>query len=143
MFGFLKKKNDCAQKNIRESRDIIKAREYLESIYPTNSYLYGKEPFYYIETTQKGIYKRYHFYKGFDKKLIYIVLSPKERNEIQKVFNEKKGKGYVYQDTILSGWTGNIVQHRFYRPKGNTSITFMSDDGEIRGGNFAMDEDMD
>lgn len=140
MFGFFKKKNknvnDNAKKEVRESPEIVKARKYLESVY-------GERAFHYMETSEKGAYKRYHFYQGLDERLIYVVLSDEERNEITKAFKEKMGDSYAYQDTILSSMTGNVIQHRFYRPKAfNTSITFMTDDGEIWGGNFAMDEDM-
>lgn len=140
MFGFFKRKNknvnDNAKKEVRESPEIAKARKYLESVY-------GERAFHYMETSEKGAYKRYHFYQGLDKRLIYVVLSDEERKEITKAFKEKMGDSYAYQDTILSSMTGGVIQHRFYRPKAfNTSITFMTDDGEIWGGNFAMDEDM-
>ncbi len=79
-----------------------------------------------METSEKGAFKRYHFYKGLDKRLIYVVLSDEERKEIIKAFKEKMGDSYAYQDTILSGMTGGVIQHRFYRPKAfNTSITFI------------------
>lgn len=143
MFGFFKKKNECEKNNVREKPEIAKARKYLESIHSTQSLLYGEQPFHYIETSQKGKFKRYHFYKGMDKILIYVALSDEERNEIEKSFKEKMGDEYAYKDTILSTMIGNEIQHRFYRPKAiNTSITFMTDDGEIWGGNFAMDEDL-
>ena len=147
MLGFFKRKNkninDKAKKKVRESPEIAKARKYLESIHSTHSVLYGEQPFHYMETSEKGAFKRYHFYKGLDKRLIYVVLSDEERKEITKAFKEKMGDSYAYQDTILSSMTGGVIQHRFYRPKAfNTSITFMTDDGEIWGGNFAMDEDM-
>ena len=140
MFGLFKKKKENAKKEVRESPEIAKARKYLESTHPTHSFLYGEQPFHYIETSEKDEFKRYHFYQGLDKRLIYVVLSDEERNEITNVFKEKMGDSYAYQDTII---LGNGIQHRFYRPKAfNTSITFMTDDGEIWGGNFAMDEDM-
>lgn len=147
MFGFFKKKNGDvdanAKKKVRESPEIAKARKYLESIHSTHSFLHGEQPFYYIETSEKGGFKRYHFYQGLDKRLIYVVLSDQERNEITKAFKEKMGDSYAYKDTILSSMTGDVIQHRFYRPGSfNTSITFMTDEGEIWGGNFAMDEDM-
>ena len=140
MFGFFKRKNKNAKgnakKEVRESPEIAKARKYLESVY-------GKKVFNYVKTSEKGAFKRYHFLEGYDDRLIYVVLSDKERNDIIKAFKEKMGDSYAYKDTILSSMTGNVIQHRFYRPKSsNTSITFMNDDGEIWGGNFAMDEDM-
>lgn len=143
MFKFFKKKKEYEKKNLRENPEITKARKYLESIHSTKSLLYGEEPFHYIETSQKGEFKRYHFCKGMDKILVYVVLSDQERNEIEKIFKEKMGAKYVYKDTILCPMMGSGFQHRFYRPETfNTSITFMSDEGEIWGGNFAMDESM-
>ena len=147
MFRFFKRKtkdvNDNAKKKVRESPEIAKARKYLESIHSTHSFLHGEQPFHYMETSEKGAFKRYHFYQGLDKRLIYVVLSDEERKEIIKAFTEHMGASYAYKDTILCCMTGNVIQHRFYRPNSyNTSITFMTDDGEIWGGNFAMDEDM-
>lgn len=143
MFGFFKKKNGNAKKEVRRNPEIAIARKYLESIHSTHSYLYGEQPFHYIETSTKGDFKRYLFYQGLDKRRIYVVLSDQERNEITKAFKKRMGDSYVYQDTILSSLTGNVIQHRFYRPGVlNTSITFMTDEGKIWGGNFAQDEDM-
>lgn len=148
MFSSLKKKNRDVDGNVkekvRESPEIVKARKYLESIHSTHSVLRGEQPFHYMETSEKGNFKRYHFYQGLDKRIIYVVLSDEERSEITKSFKEKMGDSYAYQDTILSSMIGNVIQHRFYQPEAfNTSITFMTDDGKIWGGNFAMDIDMD
>ena len=143
MFENLKRVKDIGNRKTREDSEITKARKYLESIHSTHSFLDGEKPFHYVETSKNGEFKRYHFYQDLDKRLIYVVLSDKERNEIEGIFKEKMGDGYAYQDTILSSMVGNVIQHRFYRPKSfNTSITFMTDDGKIWGGNFAMDEDM-
>ncbi len=144
MFRFFKKKRHSSEEKARESPEVVKARRYLEKLHLSYSLLGQIEPFHYIQTSEKGSFKRYHFYQGDDKRLVYVVLSDEERNEILKMFKEKmgeKGDSYAYQDTILMG--ENEFQHRFYRPKAfNTSITFMTDDGEIWGGNFAMDEDL-
>lgn len=137
MFKFFKKRNKNvngnSNKEVRESPEIAKARKWLESVHHSES-------FTYMKTTQKGNFKRYYFYPGIDKRYIYVVLSDEERNEIIKAFKEKMGDSYAYQDSMLLG----TIQHRFYRPKAfNTSITFMTDDGQIWGGNFSMDEDLD
>lgn len=135
MFKFFKKRNKNVNKNlnkeVRESPEIAKARQWIESLHCKS--------FTYMKTTEKGGFKRYHFYPGNDSRYIYVVLSDEERNEITKAFKEKMGDSYAYQDSMLLG----TVQHRFYRPKSfNTSITFMDDDGEIWGGNFGKGEDM-
>lgn len=149
MFAFLKRKSGCTQNTGCESREIAKARKFLESThrtyFPMDEYWTGDgtRPFHYVETSQKGDFKRYHFYQGIDERLIYVVLSDKERNEITKVFRDKMGYSYAYKDSISTKGSG--IQHRFYRPNShNTSITFMDDDtGKIWGGHFAMDEDME
>lgn len=132
--------NNNTKKKFRERLKIAKSRKYLESTHSTYNVFDGEQPFHYIETSKKGSFKRYHFYQGLNKTLIYVVLSNKERKKIIRYFKEKMGDSYEYKDTIVMG---GVIQHRFYRPQDyNTSITFMIDDGEIWGGNFAMDEEM-
>lgn len=123
MFGFFKMRNknanDNAKKEVRESPEIAKARKYLESVY-------GERAFHYMETSEEEAYKRYHFYQGPDKRLIYVVLSDEERNEITKAFKEKMGDSYAYQDTILSSMTGNVAYFLLSLKQGENHLNIIS-----------------
>lgn len=143
MFDFLKsnsKENDVAAE---EERQVAKARKYLEDTHRSylekDEYHIAQTEFHYVETTTYGVFKRYHFYRGFDESLIYVVLSDRERKLVMNDFKSKAGKGYAYQDTIMT--RGGHMKHRFYRPnQHNTSLTFMdAKTGKIWGGNFDMD----
>lgn len=143
MFDFFKSKSKEVEGEFEEERQIAKARKYLEDTHreylSQDEYHIAISAFHYVETTTYGIFKRYHFYRGYDKSVIYVVLSDRERKLVIDAFKSKAGKGYAYQDTIITG--GSNMKHRFYQPnRHNTSITFMEDKtGKIWGGNFDMD----
>ena len=120
---------------------IEKAKKYLEKIHPQKSRSENNE-FRYLKTSYKGKYARYHFQRGGEDRITYVVLSDEERSEVIKTFKDQKGEGYAYYDSAILG-RGNVsVQHRFYQPSAhNTSLTFMTDYGEVWGGNFGMDPD--
>lgn len=143
MFDFLKsnsKENDAAAE---EERQIAKARKYLEGTHrdylSKDEYHIAQTAFHYVKTTTYGIFTRYHFYRGFDEKLIYVVLSERERKLVADAFKSRAGKGYMYYDTITT--KNEHLKHRFYRPNSkNTSLTYMEEEtGKIWGGNFDMD----
>ena len=143
MFDFLKsnsKENDVAPE---EERQIAKARKYLEDTHrdylSKDEYHVAQTAFHYVKTTTYGIFTRYHFYRGFDENLIYVVLSERERKIVINAFKSKVGKGYAYHDTIMT--RGEYMKHRFYKPNQyNTSLTYMEEGtGKIWGGNFDMD----
>ena len=143
MFDFLKsnsKENDVAPE---EERQIAKARKYLEDTHreylSKDEYHVAQTAFHYVKTTTYGIFTRYHFYRGFDENLIYVVLSDRERKIVINAFKSKAGKGYAYHDTIMT--RGEYMKHRFYKPNQyNTSLTYMEEGtGKIWGGNFDMD----
>lgn len=143
MFNFLKsnsKENDVAAE---EERQVAKARKYLEDTHRSylekDEYHIAQTAFHYVKTTTYGVFKRYHFYRGFDESLIYVVLSERERKLVINAFKSKVGKGYMYHDTIMT--RGEKMKHRFYRPEyHNTSLTYMEEGtGKIWGGNFDMD----
>ena len=118
---------------------IEKARKYLEKIHPQKKHSDNNE-FRYLRTSNKGKNVRYHFQRGKDDRITYVVLSDEERSKIIKTFTEQKGEGYEYYDSAILG-RGNVsVQHRFYQlSTHNTALTFMTDYGEVWGGNFGMD----
>ena len=126
------------RRNKKEERAIEKARRYLEKMHPVK-YSYQSNTFYYLKTSQKAKYKRYHFRRGFDESITYVVLSDEERKEVIKAFKEKKGDGYAYYDSVIFGHGGKLIQHRFrYINRHDTSLTFMTENGEIWGGSFEM-----
>ena len=135
MWLFKEKKR---KKIVRVNAEIAKAQNYLNKIHPVSRIFYGREPYHYMHTSNSGRYVRYHFYKGFDKRLEYIVLSEEERNQKEKQFAEKMGSGYAYLDTIFSDIYGDDVQHRFVGSKGERA--YMTDNGTI-GEGFMMKED--
>lgn len=130
------------KRNVERTPEIIAAMHQLEHMHPASHIMYGKQPYHYVETSKKGKYKRFHFYKGMDKRMIYIVLSPKERSEIEKNFKEKIGDvRYVYRDTIYSKILGDVVQHRFEISSfGGNSRAYMTDDGVIGHGQMVKDD---
>lgn len=136
MWLFKKEKN--LKKNVRENAEIAKAKSYLYKIHPVSRLVYGREPYHYLNTSYKGKFVRYNFYKGWDKRLTYIVLSDEERIQTEKQFVEKVGRGYAYLDTIFSDIYGDDVQHRFVGSKGERA--YMTDNGTI-GEGFMMKED--
>ena len=127
-------KEDSIQREAIES-----AKKYLEKIHPQKRRTENNE-YRYLKTSYKGKHVRYHFQRGADDRITYVVLSDEERSEIIKTFTEQKGEGYAYYDSAILG-RGNVsVQHRFYQPDAhNTSLTFMTDHGDVWGGNFGMD----
>lgn len=143
MFDFFKRNSKETDVAAEEERQIAKARKYLEDTHrdylAKDAYHIAETEFHYVETTTYGIFKRYHFYRGCDERLIYVVLSDRERKLVIDAFKSKAGKGYAYHDTIMT--RGERMKHRFYRPnQNNTSLTFMEENtGKIWGGNFDMD----
>ena len=126
-----------------ENKKIEKAREFLESNHSTRSPWGFEEKFTFLKKEMKGKYERYYFYRGDDTTYIYVVLSDAERKEIIKSFKNNMGDTYVYYDSIISKFTGDVIQHRFYCPGGKRSVIFMAeDDGTIWGCKFAMDLDL-
>lgn len=120
---------------------IEKAKKYLEKTHPSKRGLENNE-ISYLKTSYKGKHARYHFQRRGDDSITYVVLSDEERSEVIKNFTEQKGEGYAYYDSAILGCGNVSVQHRFYKPDAhNTSLTFMTDHGEVWGGNFEMDLD--
>ena len=137
----LKKQKKHEKAIVRENAEIVKARNYLYCIHPVNKLFYGREPYHYLSTTHKGKYTRYNFYKGFDKRLIYIVLSDDERMEVEKTFKDRMGEGYVYHDTIFSDILCDVAQHRFYIPNASgENRAYMTDEGLIGEGYLRKDD---
>lgn len=118
---------------------VEKAKRYLEKIHPQKRKSENNE-FRYLKTSYKGKHARYHFQRGVEDRITYVVLSDEERSEIIKTFTEQKGEGYAYYDSAILG-RGNVsVQHRFYQPSvHNMSLTLMTDHGEVWAENFGMD----
>lgn len=143
MFDLFKSRAKESSEAAEEERRIAEARKYLEDThrdsYSKDEFDIAKTTFHYIETVKHGTFKRYHFYRGFDERMVYVVLSNREKKIVMDAFKSKAGKGYAYQDSIIT--KGNGMQHRFYRPNcRNTSITFMDDEtGKVWGGNYDMD----
>lgn len=133
-FKLQSKKFNRSKDDIPLNPEILKAKSYIESIYASkNSFLHHKNGhFKYIGKSKNGQYTRYHFRKGNDTNIIYVVLSEKERNKIKKIFQSGMGNNYKYRDSIISYSTGIDVQHRFYN-KNNDKLdpVLMSDSGEF------------
>lgn len=110
-----------------EVLEIRQAKSWLECTHSANFVCYGYQPFIYVGTSQKGKYKRFHFYQKFDKDLVYIVLSDAEKNEIERSFRTINSSEYSYYDTICCN---NEILHRFryYSGKVFLSEAFMSED---------------
>lgn len=148
MFWFRKKKKTKAHPKVRkESPEIIAAREYLNKMHPTLLPRDGSwnQPFNYIESSQNGEYTRYHFCEGLDKRIIYIVLSNKEREGIIQLFKGKTadcGEEFIYKDSLKGMFVGENVQHRFFSSH-SEKVAFMSDNGEIWLPPILHSEDMD
>ena len=128
MFDLLKSGAAEPDKAFEEELRVARARKYLEDAHreylTKDEFNISQTEFHYIETVNYGVFKRYHFYRGFDKTLIYVVLSDRERKLVIKDFKSKAGRRYVYQDTIITG--SNQMQHRFYRAnQSNTALVFM------------------
>lgn len=153
MCWFRKKKKPNTQPKVRkESPEVIAAREYLHKTHPTLTGrdspiagLCGHEPFNYLGCSKNGEYTRYHFCKGLNKRVIYIVLSNKEREKIIQLFKKKTGEngnGFIYKDSLKGMFVGENVQHRFFS-SGRKRVAFMSDNGEISVPPILHSEDMD
>lgn len=137
----LKKQKKHAKAIVRENAEIAKAKNYLYRTHPVSKFFYGREPYHYISTSHKGKFTRYNFYKGIDKRLIYIVLSDEERTEVENTFKNRMGEGYVYQDTIFSDILCDVAQHRFYIPNGSGETrAYMTDEGTIGTGYLRKDD---
>ena len=140
MFLF-KNQKKYEKTTVRESAEIAKAKKYLYRTHPVSKFFYGKEPYHYLSTSHKGKYTRYNFYKGIDKRFIYIVLSDEERIEVEQNFKVKMGEGYVYRDTIFSDILCDVVQHRFYIPNSSgDSRAYMTDTGVVGEGYLRKDD---
>ena len=125
-------------RNKKEKREIEKARRYLEKTHLVK-YSFQSNTFHYLKASQNGKYKRYHFRRGFDESITYVAISDKERKAVIKAFEEKKGDGYAYYDSVIFGHGGRLIQHRFhYTNRYDTSLTFMAENGEVWGGSFDM-----
>ncbi len=136
----ISQKNTILKKGARKNQDVIKARKYLESIHPIHSFLYGERPFHYMGVSQEENCKRYLFYRGHDRQVVFIVLSDEEKCKIESKFRENKGKAYSYRDSII---INNRILHRFCSTSNfNTSVIFMNDDGTIFEGDLPMDLEM-
>lgn len=124
-------------KTTQRNKDIDNALAYLiESHKGHNT---GDGEFVYVKTVEKGNFRRFYFLKGNKTKLIYVALSPQERNKIIQTFHQKMGDGYAYLDSVISSKLGPEVQHRFTFKNGfDTSFTFMDDAGYIWGGHFSI-----
>lgn len=137
----LKKQKKHAKAIVRENAEIAKAKNYLYRTHPVSKLLYGKEPYHYLRTSQKGKFIRYEFYKGTDKRLLYIVLSDEERMEVENTFKARMGEGYIYHDTIFSDILCDVVQHRFYIPNGSGETrAYMTDEGVVGQGYLRRDD---
>jgi len=137
MFLF-KREKKCKKEIVRENAEITKARAYLNRIHPASHLLYGREPYHYVSTSGRGKYVRYNFYKGYDKRLIYIVLSDVERTQKEREFREIMGNGYSYFDTIFCDILGDDVQHRFVGPNGQKA--YLTDRGTVGEGLMMKDD---
>ena len=155
MFGlFRRKQKTNSQPKVRQnSPEVIKAKEYLDRTHPTLigrgsaiAGLCGNEPFNYLESSQNGEYTRYHFCKGSDKRIIYIVLSDEERKKIIQLFAEKMKEKYeeefIYKDSLKGMFVGEEVRHRFYFTR-RRALAFMSDEGAIWFPPILASEDME
>ena len=130
----------------RAKRWLEKTHDYRHLGYVDGEPKFVRDEFRYLEKENSDEGQVRYKFVGSDG-IVFVVLSKKELKKIKKCFKEKIGKNaseYCYKDTITASVLNGEVQHRFYRPRSyNTSITFMSDDGEIWGGNFAMSEDLE
>ena len=157
MFPFKKRKNTNASPNTREdSPAVIAAREYLDKTHPTLTgrdsdiaALCGNEPFKYLGCSQNGEYTRYHFCKGSDERIIYIVLCNEEREKVIKLFTDKMKEmvknyqeEFIYKDSLKGMFVGENVKHRFFSNRRN-AVAFMTEDGEIDFPPILESEDMD
>ena len=118
-----------------ETLEIKKAERWLAETHRMNFVCYGFQPFIYLEASQKGEYKRYHFFQEFERDIVYVVLSDVEKNEIQKCFCERMEKQYEYKDTILYD---NIIVHRFVIYERNMLISnaYMFENEEVHEGTY-------
>ena len=132
-----KKEKDRKKQITRVNAEIDKAKNYLYKTHPVSRFFYGREPYHYVNTTYNGRYARYHFYKGYDKRLEYIVLSEEERKQKQQEFEQQMGKGYEYVDTIFSDIFGDDIQHRFISKNGERA--YLTDRGTVGEGYLKKD----
>jgi len=143
MFLSKKKKKHQADK-LRNNPEVKKALKWLESTHHVSCLLFGKHPYHYVDISREGQYMRVFFYRGTDKRLLYVVLSDEERKEIEKTFNEKMGGDelYVYQDTIYSEILCGVIQHRFFNSEARRDLSraYMTDDGIIGYGELVKED---
>ena len=138
MFLFRKKKKETKPLLFRKDHpEVIAAQKFLEETHPTLiprrdfNVLCGREPFNYIKSSRNGSFVRHHFCEGVDTRIIYIALSPEEREKVIQTFKEKLGDDnveFIYKDSLKGMFIGNEVKHRFFI---NDRVAFMSDNGEV------------
>lgn len=112
--------------------EIANAKKNLESTHNFGAILPQLNTFFYLKSSQNGRFKRYHFYKGLCRGIIYVYICEEEQKQIEKHVHKSLGDNFTYFDSVLLGESDTTVHHRFYlKDKPPNNFIMVNDDWSI------------